>query len=67
MTIKEVMNGVSTQEQERRMEAIDRMNILWNKKQACEDKEQIKRLDKKIRLIARQEQSWLKNVAFFLY
>ena len=67
MTIKEVMKGVSTEESNRRMEAINRMNILYNKKQSCEDKDKIKRIDKKIKLIARQEQSWLKNVAFFLY
>ena len=67
MTIKEAMEGISTEEQERRMNTVERMNILWNKKQVCEDKEQIKRLEKKIRLIARQEQFWMKNVAFFLY
>lgn len=67
MKISEIMKGVSTEEQNRRMEAVNKMNVLYNKKQVCEDKEQIKRLDKKIRLIARQEQSWMKNVAFFLY
>ena len=67
MKISEIMKNVSTEEQERRMEAVNRMNILWNKKQVCEDKEQVKRIEKKIRLIARNEQSWLKNVAFFLY
>lgn len=67
MTIKEAMKGVSTEEQERRMDAVNRMNILYNKKQVCEDKEQVKRIEKKIRQILRQEQPWLKNVAFFLY
>ena len=67
MKISEIMKGVSTEEQERRMEAVNRMNILWNKKQVCEDSAKVKRIEKKIRLIARQEQSWLKNVAFFLY
>lgn len=67
MKISEIMKGVSTEEQERRMEAVNRMNILWNKKQVCEDSAKVKRIEKKIRQIARQEQSWLKNVAFFLY
>ena len=67
MKISEIMKDVSTEERNRRMEAVNRMNILWNKKQMCEDKEQIKRLEKKIRLIARQEQFWMKNIAFFLY
>ena len=67
MKISEIMNGIGTQEQERRMNVVNRMNILWGKKQACEDKEQVKQIEKKIRLIARQEQSWMKNAAFFLY
>lgn len=67
MKISEIMKGVSTEEQNRRMEAVNRMNILWNKKQVCEDSEKVKRIEKRIKEIARQEQSWLKNVAFFLY
>ena len=67
MTIKEIMNGVSTQEQERRMDAVNRMNILYGKMQKCEDDAKKKRINKQIKLIARQEQSWMKNVAFFLY
>lgn len=67
MKISEIMKGVSTQEQERRMDAVNRMNILYNKKQVCEDSAKVKQIEKKIRLIARQEQSWMKNVAFFLY
>lgn len=49
------------------MEAVNRMNILWIKKQVCEDSEKAKRIEKQIKMIARQEQSWMKNVAFFLY
>ena len=67
MKISEIMKGVSTQEQERRMDAVNRMNILWNKKQVCEDSAKVKRIEKQIKQIARQEQGWLKNVAFFLY
>lgn len=67
MTIKEAMKGVSTQEQERRMGIVERMNILWVKAQKCEDEAKVKRINKQIKLMARQEQSWMKNVAFFLY
>lgn len=67
MKISEIMKGVSTQEQKRRMDAVNRMNILYNKKQVCEDSAKVKRIEKQIRMIARQEQSWMKNVAFFLY
>lgn len=67
MTIKEAMKGISTEEANRRMEAVDRMNILYNKKLACEDVNEQKKIDKRIKVIARQEQSWMKNVAFFLY
>lgn len=67
MKISEIMKGISTDEQERRMDAVNRMNILWNKKQVCEDKDKAKRIEKKIRQIAREEQFWMKNVAFFLY
>jgi hypothetical protein len=67
MKISEIMKGVSIEEQNRRMEAVEKMNKLWNKKQVCEDKTEIKRIEKKISQIARQEQFWMKNVAFFLY
>lgn len=67
MKISEIMKNVSTEEQERRMDAVNRMNILWNKKEACEDSAKVKRIEKQIKMIARQEQSWLKNIAFFLY
>ena len=67
MSIKEIMKDVSTEEANRRMEAVNRMNILYNKKQACEDSEKVKRIEKKIKQIAREEQFWMKNVAFFLY
>ena len=67
MTIKEAMKGVGTEESIRRMNAVNKMNKLWNKKQACENPDEIKRIEKQIKLIARQEQFWMKNVAFFLY
>ena len=67
MTIKEAMKGISTEEANRRMDAVNRMNILYYKKQSCEDENKQKRIDRNIKKIARQEQSWMKNVAFFLY
>ena len=67
MTIKEAMKGVSTQEQERRMGIVERMNILWVKAQKCDDEAKVKRINKQIKQMARQEQRWMKNVAFFLY
>lgn len=67
MKISEIMKGVGTEEQNRRMEAVEKMNKLWIKKQVCEDKTEIKKIEKKISQIARQEQFWMKNVAFFLY
>ena len=67
MTIKEAMKGVSTQEQERRMGVVERMNILWVKAQKCDDEAKVKRINKQIKQMARQEQRWMKNVAFFLY
>ena len=67
MAIKEIMKGISTEESIRRMKAVEKMNKLWDKKQVCEDSEEAKRIEKKIRLIARQERFWMKEVAFFLY
>lgn len=67
MKISEIMKNVSTEERERRMEAIDRMNILWNKKQKCDDPAKVKRIESRIKEIARQEKFWLKEIAWFLY
>ena len=67
MKISEIMKGISTQEQERRMDAVNRMNILWNKKQVCEDSAKVKRIEKRIKEIAQRERFWMKDFAFFLY
>ena len=67
MSIKEIMSGVNPEEIERRMKAVDQINRLWYKKQSCDDKNMIKRIEKKIGAIILQEQSWLKPVAYFLY
>lgn len=67
MKISEIMKNVSTEEREHRMEAIDRMNILWNKKQKCDDPAKVKRIESRIKEIARQEKFWLKEIAWFLY
>lgn len=67
MTYAQIMKNVNTEERERRMEAIDRMNILWNKKQKCDDPAKVKRIESRIKEIARQEKFWLKEIAWFLY
>lgn len=67
MKISEIMKGVSTQEQERRMDAVNRINILFYKKQTCEDSEKVKRIEKRIKEIAQTERFWMKDFAFFLY
>lgn len=58
---------VDAQEMARRVEVITRINILGDKRNASSDKAEQKRIDKRIRQIARQETSWLKEAAFFLY
>lgn len=67
MKISDIMKNVNTEERERRMEAINRMNILWNKKQKCDDAAKVKRIESRIKEIARQEKFWLKEIAWFIY
>jgi len=67
MTFKQIFKGLDSAESERRMEVAVRMNILWDKLQKCDDKAKQKRISKQIDMIRRQETSWLKEAAFFLY
>lgn len=67
MTYAQIMKGVPAPEMKRRMEVIMRMNILWDRKQKCDDESKRKALQKKIDQLRRQETSWLKDIAFFLY
>lgn len=67
MTYSQVMKDVPASEQRRRMEVIMRMNILWDRMNACDDEAKRKALGKKINKLRRQETSWLKDAAYFLY
>lgn len=67
MTYKQIFDGLEQTEIARRIGVVERMNLLWDRAQVCEDEGKKKRIDKQIRQIARQEQFWMKNVAFFLY
>ena len=67
MTFKQIFKGLDNIESERRMEVVVRMNILWDKLQKCDDNAKQKRIRKQIDTIRRQETSWLKEAAFFLY
>lgn len=67
MTFKQIFKGLDSAESDRRMEVVVRMNILWDKLQACEDAMKQKRIRKQIDTIRRQETNWLKEAAFFLY
>ncbi len=58
---------VDGQEMARRLEVVTRMNILWDKRNACDDASKRKAYDRKIDKIRRQETSWLKEAAWFLY
>ena len=67
MTYAQMGKGVSATEMERRMEVIIRMNKLWDKRNACGNQAEQKRIDKRIDSIRRAETGWLKEVAWFLY
>ena len=67
MTYAQIMKDVDKAEIERRMTVIIRMNILWDRRNACEDATKRKALDKKINQLRRQETGWLKDAAYFLY
>lgn len=67
MTYAQMGKGISATEMERRMEVVVRMNKLWDKRNACEDKAEQKRIDKRIDSIRRAETSWMKEAAWFLY
>ena len=54
------------EEMARRIGVCERLNILWYKRQAA-DEQKVKRIDRRINEIRRQEAPWMKDVAFFLY
>ena len=59
--------NVSPVETERRQGVCVRMNKLWSKRNATEDKATQKRLDREIDRMRRQEAPWLKDIAYWLY
>ena len=59
--------GCTPAETTRRMEACERMNKLWRKRNSTDDKAKQKRLEREIDRIRRAEAPWLKNIAFWLY
>lgn len=59
--------NVSPEETLRRQEACSRLNVLWHKRERTEDRNAIKRIDRKIEVIRRQEAPWLKDIAYWLY
>lgn len=63
----QVCNGCDAAETARRHAVVVRLNVLWDKKQKCDDPKKAKRIDKAIDLVRRQESPWLKEAAFFLY
>lgn len=67
MTYAQMAKKTAPAEMERRMGVVTRMNVLWDKRNACEDKAKQKRIDKQIDSIRRAETSWLREVAWFLY
>lgn len=67
MTYKEIFKGLDIIEKTRRLEVIEKMNKLWDCKNACLQDSDRKIFDKKIQRIVRREASWLKEAAWFLY
>ena len=67
MTYTQVCNGVDILEKTRRMEVVEKINILWDRKNACIAEADKKEFEKKIQRIVRREASWLKKSAWFLY
>ena len=59
--------GVSPAETSRRQKVVDRMNLLWSKRNKTEDVKKQKRIDRELSRIRADESHWLKEAAFFLY
>lgn len=59
--------GVSPAETSRRQKVVDRMNLLWSKRNHTDDSQKQKRIDRELSRIRADESFWLKEAAFFLY
>lgn len=53
-------------EMSRRQDVVARLNKLWDKRQDA-DPETMRKVDKAIKAIKRDESDWLKNAAYFMY
>ena len=67
MKYSEIFKGLDIIEKTRRMEAVEKMNKLWDRKNACVNESDRQVFEKKIKRLVRQEASWLKDFAWFLY
>lgn len=67
MTYAQIFKGVDNAEKTRRLEVVTKMNILWDRRNACLSADERKVFDKKLAKIKRQETEWLKEAAWFLY
>ena len=65
MTFKAM--GCTPAETERRIAVCTRLNVLAHKKAHTDDKAKAKRIDRNIAVILRQERSWMKDIAYFIY
>ena len=67
MTYAQAFKGIASEEAERRMEVIEKLNLIWDAKQKCEDELKLKLFDKKIKKIRNSEAEWLKEIAWFMF
>ena len=65
MTYKDMK--CSARETARRQDVVIRLNLLYDRRSGCEDRDKIRRLDKEINQIRADESRWLKQAAYFLY
>lgn len=67
MTFKEAFKECDPAEAERRQAVCIRINILWDKLNACEDNAKRKQIEANLIKLKRQEAYWLKDIAYFAY
>ena len=66
MTFKQAFKGADPVEVTRRHAVCVKPNKLWDKAQDG-DEETLRKVDREIRRIKRDESHWLKDAAYFLY
>jgi len=67
MKYTEIFKGLDIIEKTRRLDAIEKLNKLWDRKNACLQEADRKVFDKKIQRLVRHEAFWLKETAWFLF